>query len=95
MDLYPDERRAGAERMMAIQSTAAAGLQLLLAAHAEGLSGVWTCGPLFAPEAVRRALSLDASWEPHAMFFIGRADQTPRPKAMKPLEDVMRIIEVT
>ncbi len=29
------------------------------------------------------------------MFFIGHADQTPRPKAMKPLEDVMRTIEVT
>ncbi len=36
MDDYPDSKRAEAERVMAIQSTANAGLQLLLAAHAEG-----------------------------------------------------------
>jgi len=90
MDVYPDTRRTEAERMMAIQSTAAAGLQLLLAAHAEGLAGVWTCGPLFAPQAVRDALDLDASWEPQAMFFIGHPDQQPREKALKPLEAVVR-----
>lgn len=90
MDRYPDERRAAAERMMAIQSTAAAGTQLLLAAHAEGLSGVWTCGPLFAPDVVRATLGLDVRWEPQAMFFIGLPDQRPRPKEMKPLESVVR-----
>ncbi len=90
MDEYPDERRSAAERLMAIQSTAAAGAQLLLAAHAEGLAGVWTCGPLFAPNVVRTVLGLDATWEPQAMFFIGQPDQKPRPKEMKPLESVMR-----
>jgi coenzyme F420-0:L-glutamate ligase / coenzyme F420-1:gamma-L-glutamate ligase len=90
MDVYPDARRAQAERMMAIQSTAAAGLQLLLAAHAEGLAGVWTCGPLFAPDVVRAALELDPGWEPQAMFFIGQPAQAPRPKEMKPLESVVR-----
>jgi F420 biosynthesis protein FbiB-like protein len=93
MDVYPDARRADAERMMAIQSTAAAGLQLLLAAHAEGLSGVWTCGPLFAPDAVRQALGLDPSWEPQAMFFIGHPDQVPGTKFMKPSEDVVLTIQ--
>ncbi len=90
MDVYPDARRAEAERMMAIQSTAAAGLQLLLAAHAEGLAGVWTCGPLFAPEVVSDTLGLDPRWEPQAMFFIGHPAQAPRPKEMKPLESVVR-----
>ncbi len=90
MDKYPDERRAAAERLMAIQSTAAAGTQLLLAAHAEGLAGVWTCGPLFAPDVVCAELGLDPGWEPQAMFFIGQPDQTPRPKEMKPLESVVR-----
>jgi F420 biosynthesis protein FbiB-like protein len=94
MDVYPDARRANAERMMAIQSTAAAGLQLLLAALAEGLTGVWTCGPLFAPDAVRMALDLDKSWEPQAMFFIGVPDQTPGAKVMKPLQDVVRTVQV-
>jgi F420 biosynthesis protein FbiB-like protein len=92
MDHYPDERRAAAERMMAVQSTAAAGLQLLLAAHAEGLAGVWTCGPLFAPEVVRAALGLEPAWEPQAMFFMGQADQQPRAKDMKPLEQVVQTL---
>ncbi len=90
MDRYPDARRADAERMMAIQSTAAAGLQLLLAAHAEGLAGVWTCGPLFAPDVVRETLGLDPRWEPQAMFLIGRAAKSPNAKDMKPLESVVR-----
>ena len=91
MDTYRDGRRNAAERMMAIQSTAAAGLQLLLAAHAEGLAGVWTCSPLFAPEAVGEVLDLDAAWEPQAMFFLGRPDQTPKEKPVKPLNSVVRM----
>jgi coenzyme F420-0:L-glutamate ligase / coenzyme F420-1:gamma-L-glutamate ligase len=90
MDVYPDARRRDAERMMAIQSTSAAGLQLLLGVHAEGLAGAWTCGPLFAPEAVRKALELDPAWEPQAMFFIGHPAQPPREKSLKPLAAVVR-----
>ena len=92
MDAYPDARRGQAERTMTIQSAAAAGLQLLLAVHAEGLAGVWTCGPLFAPQAVRSALGLDACWEPQAMFFIGYPAGEPKPKDLKPLEAVVRYI---
>ncbi len=90
MDDYPDARRQEAERIMAIQSTAAAGLQLLLAARAEGLAGVWTCGPLFARETVQQALELDPAWEPQAMFFLGQPDREPRAKDSKPLESVVR-----
>jgi coenzyme F420-0:L-glutamate ligase/coenzyme F420-1:gamma-L-glutamate ligase len=93
MDSYPDEKRAQAERTMAIQSVATAGLQLQLAAHAEGLSSVWTCGPLFSPETVKAALNLPEAWEPQAMFFIGYAGEEPRPKELKPLEAVVRYIE--
>ncbi len=53
MDSYRDQKRQYAERMMAMQSVAAAGLQLLLAAHAEGLGGVWVCSPLFAGETIQ------------------------------------------
>jgi F420 biosynthesis protein FbiB-like protein len=90
MDTYPDERRNEAERMMAIQSTAASGLQLLLGAHAEGLAGVWTCGPLFAPAAITKALDLQPSWEPQAMYFIGYSDGSPRAKSLKPITDLTR-----
>jgi coenzyme F420-0:L-glutamate ligase / coenzyme F420-1:gamma-L-glutamate ligase len=88
MDVYPDEKRSSAERVMAIQSVAAAGLQLQLAAHAEGLSSVWTCGPLFAPGTVRTALDFPETWEPQAMFFIGSAAEEPREKEMKVLDKV-------
>ncbi len=90
MDAYPDPRRRDAERMMAIQSTAGAALQLLLAAHAEGLAGAWTCGPLFAPQAVRAALDLDPAWEPQALLLIGVADQTPHVKDLKSMDDIVR-----
>ena len=89
MDNYPDSRRADAERVMAIQSVANAGTQLLLAAHAEGLGGVWTCGPLFAPGVVQSALGLPKSWEPQAMFFIGYPDETPKIKEIKDLESIL------
>ena len=42
MDVYPDEKRSKAEYLMATQSVANAGMQLLLAAHAEGLG--WRLG---------------------------------------------------
>ena len=93
MDVYPDARRADAERMMAIQSTANGGLQLLLAAHAEGLGAVWTCGPLFAQDVVRSALSLPAAWEPQAMFFIGYPESVPEASPRKDLQEVVRIIK--
>src|SRR5258706_606112 len=50
MDVYPDEKRNKAEYLMAVQSVANAGMQMLLAAHAEGLGGVWVCSPLFVQE---------------------------------------------
>jgi len=91
MDSYPDDKRQYAERMMAIQSVAAAGLQLLLAAHTEGLGGVWVCSPLFAQETIRKTLNLSESWEPQAMFFIGYPNETPRIKEMKDLKSLVKI----
>jgi dehydro coenzyme F420 reductase / coenzyme F420-0:L-glutamate ligase / coenzyme F420-1:gamma-L-glutamate ligase len=91
MDSYPDEKRQYAERMMAIQSVAATGLQLLLAAHAEGLGGVWVCSPLFAQETIQKTLNLSGSWEPQAMYFIGYPDETPKIKEMKDLQNLARI----
>jgi coenzyme F420-0:L-glutamate ligase/coenzyme F420-1:gamma-L-glutamate ligase len=92
MDLYPDEKRQYAERMMAIQSVAAAGLQVLLAAHAEGLAGVWVCSPLFAQETIQKTLNLAESWEPQGMFFIGYPDETPKLKEMKDLESLVKML---
>ncbi len=92
MDIYPDKKRRHAEQMMAVQSAAQAGLQLQLAAHAEGLSSVWTCGPLFTPDSVKSALSLADSWQPQAMFFLGYADESPKEKTLKPLTEIVQWI---
>jgi coenzyme F420-0:L-glutamate ligase / coenzyme F420-1:gamma-L-glutamate ligase len=88
MDVYPDDKRSKAERTMAIQSVAAAGLQLQLAAHAEGLASAWTCGPLFSPGTVKTALDLPENWEPQAMFFIGYAAGEAREKELKSLYEI-------
>jgi F420 biosynthesis protein FbiB-like protein len=71
MDTYPDPRRAGAERLMAVQSTAMAVQNLLLLAHAEGLGACWMCAPLFCPDTVKTALALPADWEPQALVTLG------------------------
>jgi F420 biosynthesis protein FbiB-like protein len=92
MDIYTDPagNRALAERAMAVQSVAAAGLQLQLAAHAEGLASVWTCSPLFTPQTVKTALDLPETWEPQAMFFLGYAAEMPKAKPLKALAEVVK-----
>lgn len=88
MDVYPDDRRHAAERTMATQSTANAGLQILLAASAEGLGAYWNCGPLFAPQAVQRALGLPEQWEPQGMVLLGFAAEQPEPRQRKSYQEV-------
>jgi nitroreductase len=74
--------------MMAVQSTAAAGMQLLLAAHAEGLGGVWACWPLFAQDTIRKTLNLADTWEPQGMFFIGYSEVIPDARERKSIDDI-------
>ena len=88
MNSYPDEKRQQAERAMAMQSVAAAGLQLLLAAYAEGLGGVWVCSPLFTQQTIQKALHLPQTWEPQGMFFVGYTAQSPEPRERKSIESV-------
>jgi len=90
MDIYPDTHRKNAEYMMATQSAANAGMQLLLAAHAEGLGSVWVCSPLFAQEIIQTALDLPISWEPQAMYFLGYAADIPEPRERKSLKDIVK-----
>ena len=92
MRIYASEKLRQGERLLEIQSAALAGLQLQLAVHAEGLGSVWMCRPLFAPEAVRKVLDLPETWEPQAMFFIGYSDEQPKPKALKPVNEVVRFV---
>lgn len=80
------------EVTMAIQSVAACGLQLLLAAQAEDLGGNWICWPLYAQQAAREALELPVTWEPQGMFFLGYAVDEPREKILKPLSQIVQVI---
>jgi len=88
MDSYPDEKRQQAERTMAVQSVSAAGLQILLAAHAEGLGGVWACWPLFAQDVIIDTLNLPKTWEPQAMYFIGFPVDKPEARERKSIQEI-------
>jgi coenzyme F420-0:L-glutamate ligase / coenzyme F420-1:gamma-L-glutamate ligase len=83
MDVYSDAARAGAEYLMAVQSTAMATQNLLLAAHAEGLGTCWMCAPLFCPSDVRAALALPDDFEPQGLITLGYAAQPPRIRERK------------
>jgi len=88
MDVYPDEKRNEAEYLMAVQSVANAGMQMLLAAHAEGLGGVWVCSPLFVQKTIQNILELPKTWEPQAMFFIGYPQDIPEVRARKSIQEI-------
>jgi coenzyme F420-0:L-glutamate ligase/coenzyme F420-1:gamma-L-glutamate ligase len=88
MDRYPDEQRAANEWLMAVQSTAMAGQNLLLAAHMAGLGACWLCAPLFCPEIVRAALDLPMDWQPQSLITLGYADET-REKERQPVEKMI------
>jgi len=88
MDVYPDKKRKRAEFRMATQSVASAGLQLLLAVHAEGLGGVWVCSPLFVQETIRSVLALPETWEPQAMYFVGYPDVKPETRERKSIQEI-------
>lgn len=94
MDSYPDERRGRAEYLMAVQSTAMAAQNLMLAAHAEGYDSCWMCAPLFCGETVRAALDLPEDWQPQGLVLLGRAAEPGRNRPRRPLSDIVRGIEL-
>jgi coenzyme F420-0:L-glutamate ligase/coenzyme F420-1:gamma-L-glutamate ligase len=80
------------EAAMGVQSVAMAGLQLLLAAHAEGLGGNWICWPLYAQSETRMALGLPDGWEPQGMVGIGYSDEDPKEKKLRGLDKLVKMI---
>ncbi len=85
MDVYADERRNHQEYIMAVQSVAMAGQNILLAAHDVGLGACWMCAPLFCPDVVKAELKLPDDWQPQALLTLGYPAET-REKTRKPLE---------
>jgi F420 biosynthesis protein FbiB-like protein len=71
MDSYPDPVRQQHEWTMAVQSTAMAAQNLLLAAYALDLGACWMCAPLFCPDLVKQTLALPDNWQPQALITVG------------------------
>jgi coenzyme F420-0:L-glutamate ligase / coenzyme F420-1:gamma-L-glutamate ligase len=84
MDHYPDARRQRNEEIMAIQSVAMAGQNLLLAAHSLGLGACWLCAPLFCPDVVQTTLDLPPDWQPQGLITVGYPAES-RQKRRQPL----------
>lgn len=91
MDSYPDERRQINEWTMAVQSTAMAGQNLLLVAHALGLGACWMCAPLFCPEVVQEVLELPVNWEPQGLVTIGYPAEK-KVKSRRPLHSCTKFL---
>lgn len=89
MDRYLDEHRPHAEYLMAVQSVAMAGENLLLTVHAEGLAACWMCAPLFTQDIVRETLDLPSPWEPQGMIILGHPAHEGRDRRRMPLDRVV------
>lgn len=88
MDRYTDPERLAKERVMAMQSVALAGGNMLLAAHAEGLGACWMCAPLFGEAETIRSLDLEPSWQPQGVLALGYPQGTPRVRSRRGVEEV-------
>ena len=92
MDRYPDAHRSAAEHQMAVQGTAMATQNLLLAAHEAGLGASVMCAPLFCPDTVRSALDLPAHWEPQVLVTLGYPANAGKPFRRKTLGSIVRTV---
>lgn len=89
MDNYPDACRRNAEYLMAVQSTAMAVQNLLLAAEHEGLGACIMCAPLFCPDAVMDALCLPQGWQPQMLVTLGSPANGGKMRSRLPLDAVV------
>lgn len=89
MDRYPDRRRNDAEYLMAVQSTAMAVQNLLLAAHSEGLGACVMCAPLFCPDTVMDALDLPREWRAQMLVTIGAPARGGNDRPRRALDEIV------
>ena len=90
MQHYPDEARNDAEYLMAVQSTAMAAQNLLLAARAEGLGACIMCAPLFCPDVVIESLQLPPQWRAQMLVTIGEPSALGKKRPRLPLDQISR-----
>lgn len=89
MDRYREDTRNTHEHHMAIQSVAMAGQNIMLAAHAAGLSSCWMCAPMFCPHIVISTLKLPDHWLPQGMLTLGYAANNGKPFQRKPQNETV------
>ncbi|WP_245220317.1 nitroreductase family protein [Pusillimonas caeni] len=94
MDRYREQARNDHEFHMATQSLAMAGQNIMLAAHAAGLSSCWMCAPMFCPDIVRGVLKLAGHWIPQGMLTLGYPANPGKPfRRMPPCETTLYLDE--
>ena len=91
LDEYPDPARQAAETLMASHSLGAALQNIMLAAHANGLSSCWMCAPVFCSEVVRDALGLEDGLFPHAILTIGYPARPPRERTRPTVDEIVSL----
>ncbi|PTB22147.1 nitroreductase [Trinickia symbiotica] len=92
MDTYPDPIRSRCEQLMAVQSTAMAGANLLLAAHAVGLGACWLCAPLFCPDVIAEVLGLPAHWQAQGLITLGYPSAAAKPFLRRSVDEVAMFV---
>lgn len=92
MDRYTDGRRNSLEYLMAVQSTAMAGQNMLLMAHSLGLGACWVCAPLFADKEAVNVLGCPEDWEPQGLIMLGWPQKIPAARQRKSLEEISQWI---
>jgi coenzyme F420-0:L-glutamate ligase / coenzyme F420-1:gamma-L-glutamate ligase len=75
---------------MAVQSTAMAVQNLLLAAHGQGLGACVMCAPLFCPDSVSDGLGLPSEWQPQMLVTLGISAGVGKLRTRLPLTKVVR-----
>lgn len=92
MDRYSDERRSRLEQVMAAQSTAMAGQNMLLMAHRLGLGACWVCAPLFADDEAINVLDCPPEWQPQGLIMLGWTHDVPAARERKSVEEISQWI---
>jgi nitroreductase len=74
-------------------STAAAVMNLLNQAHAEGLGACWMAGPMVARDEVQAALGIAEPWRMVGAVALGWPDKLPDKQPRKPIDKVVTWFE--